>query len=139
MTKKGWFREPERHSLSSRGISSSFGRKDASRYGAKTGGLRRNATTECRHPEVQTDMSILSGGLADGKNPKKYNKKQLGIGTKIEMEHTNNPEVAQRIAMDHLEEYQDYYVHLRKMEKKLDKQKIREEKRQMKLKNMKKK
>jgi hypothetical protein len=41
---------------------------------------------------------------------------QLAMGTKIEMEHTNNPRVAQQIAKDHLAEFDDYYTRLKKME-----------------------
>ena len=34
---------------------------------------------------------------------------QIEKGTKIEMEHTDNPEIAKQIAMDHLWEYYEYY------------------------------
>lgn len=51
----------------------------------------------------------------------KYNKVQLRIGQKIEMEHTKNPKVALRIAKDHLKEFKGkpYYTYLVKMESKL--------------------
>jgi len=62
-------------------------------------------------------------GLSKGKKPKDFNKTQLKVGTKVEMEHTNNKTLAQRIAMDHLTEYPDYYKELKKMESKLDKRK----------------
>ena len=39
------------------------------------------------------------------------------------MEHTDDPEIAKRIAKDHLEEYSNYYVELVKLEKKLEKEK----------------
>jgi hypothetical protein len=42
--------------------------------------------------------------------------KQLKLGIKIEMEHTSNPMVAKRIALDHLAEIKDYYTRLVKME-----------------------
>lgn len=46
----------------------------------------------------------------------------IKIGTKIEMEHTKNPKVAERIAKDHLKEFGDcYYKELIKMEKRLGK------------------
>lgn len=45
--------------------------------------------------------------------------KQIAIGTKIEMEHTSNPAVARKIAIDHLREFPDYYSHLIPMERKL--------------------
>ncbi len=42
---------------------------------------------------------------------------QLKIGSKIEMEHTNDVNVAIEIALDHLNEIPDYYTKLVKMEK----------------------
>jgi len=48
-----------------------------------------------------------------------YNKRQLRMGTKIEMEHTKSKRFAQKIAKDHLREFPNYYTHLIKMEKKL--------------------
>ena len=40
----------------------------------------------------------------------KYTKKELKIGTKIEMEHTKHKWLAERIAKDHLEEFPKYYT-----------------------------
>lgn len=42
---------------------------------------------------------------------------QLKIGIKVEMEHTDSPQVAEKIARDHLIEIPDYYTRLIKMEK----------------------
>jgi len=47
---------------------------------------------------------------------------QLKTGIKIEMEHTNNPDIAKRIAVDHLAEIKDYYTRLVKMEKDAEKE-----------------
>jgi len=48
------------------------------------------------------------------KNPlKKYDEKQLEMGIKVEMEHTNDPTVAEQIARDHLQEVPDYYTRLK--------------------------
>lgn len=44
---------------------------------------------------------------------------QLQIGIKIEMEHTNDPEVAKAIAKDHLTEFSNYYISLSAMEQEL--------------------
>jgi len=41
---------------------------------------------------------------------KKYCKKELEIGTKVEMEHTKSKTVARKIAMDHLNEFPHYYT-----------------------------
>lgn len=53
-----------------------------------------------------------------------YINKQLEIGVPIEHEHTKDKELATNIALQHLEEFPDYYTRLKKMEssaKKLDK------------------
>lgn len=42
--------------------------------------------------------------------------KELEMGIKVELEHTNCPLIAERIAMDHLAEISDYYTRLKKME-----------------------
>jgi len=52
-----------------------------------------------------------------------FNKKQLKVGTKVEMEHTRNRAVAEDIAKTHLLEGKNYYQLLNKMEKKLIKPK----------------
>ncbi len=49
----------------------------------------------------------------------KFNKKQLKIGTNIEMEHTTNKRVAAKIAKQHLCEFPNYYTELVKMESRL--------------------
>ena len=52
--------------------------------------------------------------------PKSYINAQLYIGMKAEMEHTENPDVAKKIALDHLNESPFYYEYLTKMEKQLE-------------------
>jgi hypothetical protein len=49
---------------------------------------------------------------------KKYNKRQLKLGIKIEREHTSDDDEAELIAKDHLDEIPDYYDRLINMEKK---------------------
>jgi ribosomal protein S6 len=49
----------------------------------------------------------------------KYDSVQLVKGTEVEMEHTNNREIAKIIAKHHLAEYHDYYIELEKMEEML--------------------
>jgi len=46
--------------------------------------------------------------------------KALDKGTKIEMEHTDDKDLAEEIAMDHLKEHKNYYELLPKMEKELE-------------------
>ena len=51
----------------------------------------------------------IPGGEAEGKKPSDFPAEDLVLGMTVEMEHTNNPEVACEIAMDHLTEKPDYY------------------------------
>jgi hypothetical protein len=44
-------------------------------------------------------------------------RKQLKIGISVEQEHTKNKELASDIALQHLDEFPDYYTRLKKMEK----------------------
>lgn len=62
--------------------------------------------------------SFLGYGRAKEKKieEKDVNKEQLKMGIKVEMEHTNNPMISKRIALDHLAEIPDYYTRLKKME-----------------------
>ena len=57
----------------------------------------------------------------------KFEQNQLKIGKKIEREHTKNPYVAEKIALDHIKEFKNkpYYTELVKMEKRLMKKKSR--------------
>ena len=76
--------------------------------------------------EVQPDIleseiiDLLFSFIAEGKsqgNKGDYDKDQLKKGTEVEMEHTTNPIIAEKIAKDHLSELPDYYTRLDKMEK----------------------
>jgi hypothetical protein len=60
--------------------------------------------------------------LVDHKLTEKQANDQLKIGYKIELEHTDNPEVAAIIAADHMVEFPNppYYTALAKMEKELE-------------------
>ncbi len=67
----------------------------------------------------------LEGGVGDDVPYEKMNKKQLEMGQKVEMEHTDNSETAKEIAGDHLaeqleggkdKEEQDYYTELKKID-----------------------
>ena len=58
----------------------------------------------------------LAGGLADQKSPSDFNQKALAKGIKIELEHTDDKDLAKEIAMDHLTEDPKYYDKLEKVE-----------------------
>lgn len=66
----------------------------------------------------------IEGGKGDDIPESKLNKKQLDMGQKVEMEHTNDPELAREIARDHLSEElkdgkekdkQEYYTKLKQI------------------------
>lgn len=75
------------------------------------------------------DMSVYSSRLARKHTRKKciyrlkhgddpdelFDQKQLAIGTKIEMEHTDDLEIAKKISKAHLSERSDYYSVLKKV------------------------
>jgi hypothetical protein len=71
--------------------------------------------------EIYSVLSdILSYGNYNEKKPSTINSKQLELGIKIEMEHTDCPLIAKRIALDHLSEdgmENNYYTNLINMEK----------------------
>lgn len=59
---------------------------------------------------------MIPGGLADDKDPSRFDEKQLKAGIKVELEHTDDVNLATEIAMDHLTEDPEYYVKLAKIE-----------------------
>lgn len=63
----------------------------------------------------------LKGGKADNRPDSDFEATALAKGIKIEMEHTNDPELAKEIAKDHLAESPRYYDELEKMENYLPK------------------
>ena len=54
----------------------------------------------------------LPGGVGDNTPTDQVDPNQLSIGIQVEMEHTNDPDIAQEIAMDHLTEDPQYYTKL---------------------------
>jgi len=54
----------------------------------------------------------LQGGVGDVTPTNTVNPVQLSLGVQIEMEHTNDPDIAKEIAMDHLTEDPEYYTKL---------------------------
>lgn len=74
------------------------------------------ATDKGWQPKITAVEELI--GLADKKNitEKDVDPNELAMGIKVEMEHTNNPATAKKIALDHLAEIPDYYTRLKKME-----------------------
>ena len=64
------------------------------------------------------NKDLVPGGLADAKRPEDFDPEQLATGVKVELEHTDDENVAREIAMDHLTEDAEYYVKLREVESK---------------------
>jgi tRNA nucleotidyltransferase/poly(A) polymerase len=60
----------------------------------------------------------IPGGLGDNVPFSDFSPKKIEKGKKIELEHTDDPEIAKEIAKDHLVEDINYYEKLEKMEKK---------------------
>lgn len=67
---------------------------------------------------VDTQTSTCSGMLKIGKHNNvpdwKFNPRELALGIKTELEHTNDRALAKKIAKDHLMEFPDYYTRLLK-------------------------
>lgn len=55
-------------------------------------------------------MKLKHGKLPD----KRFDKRQLRMGVKVEMEHTYSKNIAKQIAKAHLVENKKYYTKLRK-------------------------
>ena len=51
----------------------------------------------------------LKGGNADDKTPGDFDPDDVEIGSKVEREHTSNPDIATEIAIDHLAQDDSYY------------------------------
>ena len=60
--------------------------------------------------EKEKRGEIIKGGLGDNKSPLEFNPKQILMGMKVEMEHTDDPMIALEITLDHLSEDPEYYT-----------------------------
>lgn len=69
-----------------------------------------------RYGGLQEWKDEISGGLADLCKPEDFDPRQVKMGTKVEMEHTDDPKKAMEIALDHLKENPKYYDDLKKIE-----------------------
>ncbi len=75
----------------------------------------------------ENGLNEMKGGKADGKTVEQIAKKhgvpvaeiekQLEMGLRVEMEHTDDKDMAREISLDHLTEIADYYSRLKKMER----------------------
>ena len=69
--------------------------------------------------ETKSFKEKVPGGISSGRDPSDFSKDQIKRGIEVELEHSSDRELAKEIAMDHLEEFPNYYDELAKMEKKL--------------------
>ena len=68
-----------------------------------------------RLKEERGPKDLLQLAASDSRPDEAFNLEALVKGTEIEMEHSNDKEVAKKIAKDHLTEDQDYYIKLAKL------------------------
>jgi hypothetical protein len=66
---------------------------------------------------VLKEREKLQGGAGDNSPDSDFDKKQLEIGIKHELEHTKDRQIAKEIAKDHLSEDPNYYEKIKKIEK----------------------
>lgn len=84
--------------------------------------------------KLREEVEKVRGGLSDDMTVEKIAEKhgvgiraiemQIEKGKKVEMEHTDDPSEAERVAMDHLVEFPDYYDRLQKMENEAKKEMV---------------
>ena len=80
--------------------------------------------------DVHEAETIVYEMLSDFWQSGKYNKdpdididsNELEMGIDVEMKHTSSPEIARKIALDHLAEMPDYYTRLKEMEAQVEQQ-----------------
>jgi len=73
-----------------------------------------------KHELEQKIYEILSSFLSEGRfkeyDGPTFDEEQIQTGIEVEKEHTSNPVLAERITLDHLSEFDDYYTRLTQME-----------------------
>ncbi len=58
------------------------------------------------------DLYEMEGGKGEHIDRQDVSQDELEVGSEVEMEHTNDSDIASEIAMDHLAEFPDYYTKL---------------------------
>lgn len=69
--------------------------------------------------KIAKEQDRIPGGKADNCDLTQFDPTALGKGIMVELEHTDDANIALEIAKDHLSEFPDYYNALEEMEKKL--------------------
>ena len=88
------------------------------------GSARRKASGADLPPQNRCVESMKKPSVVQANNVGKPSASSVRMGIKVEMEHTKNPKIAEKIARDHLKEFPDYYVRLAKMEREAKKDRI---------------
>ena len=68
-----------------------------------------------RLKEERGPKDLLQLIASDPRADEAFDLEALEKGTAVEMEHTNDKEIAKKITKDHLTEDQDYYIKLAKL------------------------
>jgi hypothetical protein len=74
----------------------------------------RSAAKDAGFKRLPLGEDKIPGGKGDEKPDSDFCPVQLGMGIKVEMEHTKDPAIAKEIAKDHLSEDPEYYTKLQK-------------------------
>lgn len=89
----------------------------------KAGGMKADvAFKKWRDEFIGSSLTAMANPVlsnprkGEGHKPEEFDPHQLALGISAEMEHTDDPQEAQRIAIDHLVEDREYYTKLQKME-----------------------
>lgn len=82
----------------------------------RRGGIRRDTGRKVTDHFMRQGKTRGFSGLGKAEL---FHRTQLKKGTKIEMEHTDDPKTARKIAKDHLREHPKYYIYLERMEKEM--------------------
>lgn len=77
----------------------------------------------CALAMLNKNEQALVGGIGDDTDEDDVDQDELEMGEEVELEHTNDRNIAREIALDHLTEDDHYYSHLKEMEKKYQKKK----------------
>jgi len=83
---------------------------------AKAQGMEVDDAEEAAYELATAAAGFFLGGKSKGGEPEGLDPKELEMGIKVEKEHTDDEDVARKIALDHLTEIPDYYTRLKKME-----------------------
>jgi hypothetical protein len=78
----------------------------------KVGGKRLGTHDTRVEAEKQLTAIHLNKEVMEPADPSKVDPKELKMGIKVEMEHTNDPKKAEKIALQHLAEDPKYYTKL---------------------------